>query len=68
MRFVHSYDEFKPYVERGLIETILSVEKKAKESVFETPQTVSWERVSNKLPRIYYDLIEAVEAEKKRFA
>lgn len=67
LRFVHSYDEFKPYIDRGLVETILSVEKKGKESVFETPQTVSWERVSNKLPKIFYDLIEAVEAEKKRF-
>jgi len=36
--------------------------------IFETPQTVSWERVQNKLPGIYYELIDAVESEKQRFA
>ena len=54
--------------EKGLAEALLSVEGKSLQSVFETPQTVSWERVSNKLPRIFYDLIEVVEAEKQRFA
>ena len=68
LRFVNSHVEFKPYLDQGLAETILSVEKSARQSVFETPQTVSWERVSNKLPRIYYDLIEALEAEKRGFA
>jgi glucosyl-3-phosphoglycerate synthase len=68
LRFVNSHVEFKPYLDKGLAETILSVEKSARKSVFETPQTVSWERVSNKLPRIYYDLIDALEDEKMRFA
>ena len=68
LRFIHSYDEFKPYLEKGLAEAVLSVEGKAQQSIFETPQTVSWERVSNKLPHIFYDLIEVVENEKRRFA
>ena len=68
LRFVSSYPEFKPFLENGLAEAILSVESKAQESVFEIPKTVSWERVSNKLPRIFYDLIEVVENEKRRFA
>jgi len=68
LRFVNSHVEFKPYLDKGLAETILSVEKSARQSVFETPQTVSWERVSNKLPRIYYDLIDALEAEKRGLA
>lgn len=67
LRYVNSYPEFKPFLEQGLAETLLAVEKRSQQSVFETPQTVSWERVSNKLPRIFYDLIEAVEAEKQRF-
>ena len=67
LRYVNSYPEFKPFLEKGLAETLLSVEKKSQQSLFETPQTVSWERVSNKLPRIFYDLIEVVEAEKRRF-
>jgi len=68
LRFVNSHVEFQPYLDKGLAETILSVEKSARQSVFETPQTVSWERVSNKLPRIYYDLIDALEAEKRGLA
>jgi len=68
LRFVNTHPEFKPFLENGLAETILSVEKKTQQSVFQMPQTVSWERVSNKLPRIFYDLIEAVESEKRRFA
>lgn len=68
LRFVHMYPEFKPFIDNGLAEAILTVERKAEQSVFETPQTVSWERVSNKLPRIFYDLIEVVESEKRRFS
>ena len=68
LRFVNSNSEFKPFLEQGLAEAILSVEKKTQQSVFQIPQTVSWERVSNKLPRIFYDLIEVVESEKRRFS
>ncbi len=68
LRFVSSNSEFKPFLEQGLAEAILSVEKKNRQSVFQIPQTVSWERVSNKLPRIFYDLIEVVEHEKRRFS
>jgi len=68
LRFVNSHAEFKPFLEKGLSEVILDVEKKSQQSVFETPQTVSWERVSNKMPRIFYDLIEVVESEKRRFS
>ncbi len=68
LRLVNTHPEFKPFLENGLAEAILSVESKTQESVFETPKTVSWERVSNKLPRIFYDLVEAVEDEKRRFS
>ncbi|MBN2031824.1 MAG: hypothetical protein JW836_01000 [Deltaproteobacteria bacterium] len=68
LRFVNSHEEFKPYLDQGLAGAILSVESNAQKSVFETPQTVSWERVNNKLPGIYYDLIDVVEREKRRFA
>jgi glucosyl-3-phosphoglycerate synthase len=68
LRFVHTHSEFGPFLDQGLAKAILSVEDKTQESIFETPQTVSWERVSNKLPRIFYDLIEAVEDEKRRLA
>ena len=68
LRFVNENDEFKPFLKEGLAEAILSVEKKNQQSVFQIPQTVSWERVSNKLPKIFYDLIEVVESEKRRFS
>jgi len=67
LRFVNSHSEFRPFVEKGLAEAILEVERKTRGSIFEMPQTVSWERVSNKLPRIFYDLIEVMEEEKRRF-
>jgi len=67
LRFVNSYEEFKPFLNQGLAEAILAVENKIQSNIFEMPRTVSWERVSNKLPKIYYDLIEAVEEEKRRF-
>ncbi len=67
LRFVNFHPDFRPFLEMGLAETILNVERKTELRVFEMPQTVSWERVSNKLPRIFYDLIEVVEEEKRRF-
>jgi len=68
LRFVTSHPEFKPFLEKGLGEAILAVEKKREQKLFKTPQTVSWERVINKLPKILYDLIEVVEREKRRFS
>jgi len=68
LRFVNTYPEFKPFLNNGLAQAILNVERKTEQWVFETPQTVSWERVSNKLPRVFYDLIEVVESEKRRFS
>ncbi len=67
LRYVNSYPEFKPHLDQGLAETILKVEQASSQKIFETPQTVSWERVSNKLPDIFYDLIEVVEEEKRRY-
>jgi glucosyl-3-phosphoglycerate synthase len=67
LRFIHSHPEFKSFLEQGLSDTILEVERKTRQTIFEMPQTVSWERVSNKLPRIFYDLIEVVENEKRHF-
>jgi glucosyl-3-phosphoglycerate synthase len=68
LRFVAANPEFKPFLEKGLAEAILAVERRSGRGVFEMPQTVSWERVSNKLPNIFYDLVEVLEEEKRRFA
>ena len=68
LRFVNSHNEFGEFLKNGLAQAILAVEHKSEKQLFETPQTVSWERVSNKLPTIFYDLIEVVESEKRRFS
>ena len=68
LRFVNTHSEFKPFLEKGLAEAIIKVESKAQQSIFEFPQTVSWERVYNKLPGISYELIEVVEQEKHRYS
>jgi len=68
LRYVNSHPEFKPFIQNGLAETILHVERNADRTIFEMPQTVSWERVANKLPDIFYDLIEVVEDEKRLYS
>lgn len=68
LRFVTSHPEFKPFLEHGLAETILKVESVEEKKIFEMPQTVSWERVANKLPQIFYDLVEVVEEQKRLYS
>ncbi len=67
LRLVNTHEEFRPFLDQGLAQTILQVDDKTRRALFQTPTTVSWERVANKLPNIFYDLIEAVEEEKQRF-
>lgn len=62
LRLANSYPQFKPCLEAGLAEAILSVELESKEKVFETPHTASWERVSYKIPNIQDVLLEAIGA------
>jgi glucosyl-3-phosphoglycerate synthase len=64
MRVIHTYPEFKPHLDAGLSDTIISVEKKIKRDFFETPQTVSWDRITKKLPNIFEDLNKAIRQEK----
>jgi len=68
LRFIATHPEFKPFLEQGLAEAIVEVERKSQKSIYEMPQTVSWERVENKIPRIYFDLIDVMEEEKRRFS
>ncbi|MFZ3046148.1 MAG: hypothetical protein WA151_09560 [Desulfatirhabdiaceae bacterium] len=68
LRVIHTYPEFKPYLNQGLAETILGVEHRMSREIFEIPQTVTWERVANKLPDIFKDIRKAVKAEEARFA
>jgi glucosyl-3-phosphoglycerate synthase len=65
--FVATHDAFKPFIANGLLEAIAKSGQQARNQLFETPQTVSWERVLRKLPNILYDIIDVVEEEKARF-
>ena len=68
MRVIHTYPEFKPHLDAGLAETIMSVENQMKRAFFEIPQTVSWDRITDKLPNIYGDLLKAVRDQKNQFS
>jgi glucosyl-3-phosphoglycerate synthase len=63
--FILSHDAFRPYIEQGLVETISNAGINTGTKLFETPQTVSWERVIRKLPNIITDIIDVIEDEKK---
>ena len=63
--FTTSHEEFQPFIENGLIQAIMQCEKRMRDRLFETPQTVSWERVIRKLPNIQYEIIDVVENSKK---
>ncbi len=65
--YVTQHDEFKPYIENGLLDAFRESEKHARSNLYETPQTVSWERVMRKLPNIMTDIVDVVENEKNKF-
>ncbi|MEJ5349098.1 MAG: hypothetical protein WHS46_10490 [Desulfosoma sp.] len=66
--FVGSQPAFQPYVASGLIQTIHECAQNARTQLFETPQTMSWDRVLRKIPGIIYDIINVVEDEKQKYA
>ena len=64
---VTAHEEFQPFIDNGLIEAIVSSAHKVRDQLYETPKTVSWERIIRKLPGILYDIIDVVENEKKLY-
>ena len=67
LRLLSTHQVFKKYLDAGIAEDILKVEQETQSQLFETPQTVSWERVVMKLPKIMYDIIDVIEEEKKLY-
>ncbi len=67
LRFTASYDEFKPYVEQGLQQTILKVEEKMRDQSLHNRYLPSWERILWKLPEINTQIVDALEEDKQRF-
>ena len=54
-------------MESGLARAIDQVGLKVRDQLYETPQTVSWDRVNLKLPEIMCEIVDVIEEEKKRF-
>jgi glucosyl-3-phosphoglycerate synthase len=65
--FVGSHEAFEPYVASGLLQAISTTASKNRDQLFETPHTVSWERIERKMPNILYDIIGVVEKEKRLY-
>lgn len=67
LSFITANEEFKPFIEGGLAHAINQAGVKMRDQLYETPQTVSWDRVNMKLPKITYNLIDVIEEEKNRY-
>ncbi|HOD70114.1 MAG: Glucosyl-3-phosphoglycerate synthase [Deltaproteobacteria bacterium ADurb.BinA179] len=65
--YVSEYEDFKPFIEQGLLSVIEKTSQNLRTEVYETPRTVSWERVMRKLPTIINEIIDVVESEKKLY-
>jgi glucosyl-3-phosphoglycerate synthase len=67
LSFVTANEEFEPFMKSGLPRAIDQAGLKLRDQLYETPQTVSWDRVNMKLPEIMYEIVDVIEEEKKRF-
>ena len=68
LRLLSSDDRFDKYLKGGLVKDLLAHEKENQSQLFETPQTVSWERILMKLPRIFYDISDVIDKERAFYA
>ncbi|MCB2193598.1 MAG: hypothetical protein KQI62_18635, partial [Deltaproteobacteria bacterium] len=67
LRLTASYEEFKPFVDQGLQQTILRLEERLKEESLEIRNLPSWERILWKLPELSTQIVDALEEDKQRF-
>jgi glucosyl-3-phosphoglycerate synthase len=67
LRLTASFDEFKPYVDKGLQQTILKVEERIRDQSLQVRYLPSWERILWKLPEINSMIVDALEEDKQRF-
>lgn len=65
--FLGHHEAFQPYLASGLLQVIQRCAQESRDQIFETPQTVSWERVTRKMPQIVYEIINVLEDEKQRY-
>lgn len=67
LRFTAAYEDFKPYVDQGLQQTILLLEEKLREESLVVRHLPSWERILWKLPEVSTQIVDALEEDKQRF-
>ena len=68
LRLTAAHEEFKPYVDQGLQQTILELEEKLREESLEVRHLPSWERILWKLARgVQSQIVDALEEDKQRF-
>ncbi|MFH1090440.1 MAG: hypothetical protein V1742_02605 [Pseudomonadota bacterium] len=67
IRFVTAHEEFGPFLESGLIQTIMKVENRLKREVYIEAELPSWERVQEKDPDIIRAIIDVIEDEKGKY-
>ncbi|HOO45440.1 MAG TPA: hypothetical protein PLM29_04365 [Deltaproteobacteria bacterium] len=65
--YVTAHEEFKPFIDAGLLPVIEKTAQNIRTELYETPKTVSWERVIRKLPNIINEIIDVVENEKNLY-
>jgi glucosyl-3-phosphoglycerate synthase len=65
--YVTEHGEFKPFIDQGLLSVIEKTSQNLGAEIYETPRTVSWERVMRKLPTLINEIIDVVESEKNLY-
>jgi glucosyl-3-phosphoglycerate synthase len=67
IRFVTSHEEFKPFIDQGLLAAVTGVEKRLRQDVLIEADLPSWERVQEKDPDIIKAIIDVIEDEKVKY-
>jgi len=65
--YVSAHEEFKEFIDAGLLPVIEKTTQKIRTELYETPRTVSWQRVTRKLPNIINEIVDVVEREKNMY-
>nr|HID59985.1 hypothetical protein [Desulfobacterales bacterium] len=67
LHFITSHPEFEPFIDKGLLQTILSVEQRLKGSLSLTGELPEWERVMERIPDVIEYIVDALEGDKRVF-
>jgi len=68
IRFISANEEFKPFLDMGLIPAVMKVEERLRKEVFLEAELPSWERVQEKDPEIIRAIIDVIEDEKIKYS